>query len=67
MRRKAPLANLAVFAWRRRYQGAAVQPTELQLMPITVVPDQPVRTALAGASELIEIVLAGYRVRVVTP
>jgi hypothetical protein len=33
-------------------------------MPVTVMPDQPVGTAPAGASELIEIVFAGYRVRV---
>jgi hypothetical protein len=29
-----------------------------------VTPDHPVGTVLAGASELIEVVLAGYRVRV---
>ena len=34
-------------------------------MPVTVMPDQPVGMAPAGASELIEIELAGgYRVRV---
>src|SRR3954451_210839 len=54
-----------VFAWRRRYQGTAAKPTELRLLPVTVVPDHPRGTAPAGASELIEIVLAGgYRVRV---
>ena len=54
-----------VFAWRRRYQGAAAKPTELRLLPVTVAADQPERTTPAGASELIEIALAGgYRVRV---
>jgi hypothetical protein len=33
-------------------------------MPVTVMPDGPVGAASAGASELIEIVLNGYRVRV---
>jgi transposase len=49
-----------VFAWRRHYRGAAAVPAGLQLMPVTVMPDQPVGTAPAGASELIEIVFAGY-------
>jgi transposase len=53
-----------VFAWRRRYRGAAAEPGGLQLMPVTVMPDQPVGMVSAGASELIEIVLNGYRVRV---
>src|SRR3954466_14985354 len=53
-----------VFAWRRRYRGVTAEPTGLQLMPVTVMPDQPAGTASAGASELIEIVLNGYRVRV---
>jgi transposase len=53
-----------VFAWRRRYRGAASEPAGLQLMPVTVMPDQPIGTASAGPSELIEIVLNGYRVRV---
>src|SRR5512138_94733 len=52
-----------VFAWRRRYWGTA-EPGGLQLMPVTVTPDQPVGTASAGASERIEIALNGYRVRV---
>jgi transposase len=52
------------FAWRRRYRNAAAEPAGLQLMPVTVMPDQPVGTMPAGASELIEIVLNGYRVRV---
>jgi transposase len=53
-----------VFAWRRRYREAAAEPAGLQLMPVTVMPDPSVGTAPAGASELIEIVLNGYRVRV---
>src|SRR3954467_9534517 len=52
-----------VFAWRRRYRGEAAEPAELSLLPVTVMPDPPRGTVLAGASELIEIVLAGgYRV-----
>ena len=53
-----------VFAWRRRYRGTIAEPAGLQLMPVTVMPDHPVGTAPAGASELIEIVLNGYRIRV---
>jgi transposase len=53
-----------VFAWRRRYRGTTAEPVGLQLMPVTVMPDHPVTAAPAGASELIEIVLNGYRVRV---
>jgi hypothetical protein len=54
-----------VFAWRRRYRGAAAEPTGLQLMPVTVTPDQPVGIAPAHPGEPIEIALAsGYRVRV---
>ena len=41
-----------VFAWRRRYRGAAAEPSGLQLMPVTVTSDHPV--GMAG----------GYRVRV---
>ena len=53
-----------VFAWRRRYRGAAGEPNGLQLMPVTVTPD-PVGMASAGPGELIEVKLAGgYRVRV---
>ena len=51
-------------ASRRSYRGAAAEPAGLQLMPVTVMPDGPVGAASAGASELIEIVLNGYRVRV---
>ena len=53
-----------VFAWRRRYRGTAVEPAGPQLMPVTVMPDQPDGAAPGRASELIEIVLNGYRVRV---
>src|SRR4051794_23960152 len=54
-----------VFAWRRRYRDGAAEPAKLRLLPVTVMPDHPEGTAPAGASELIEIVLAGgYRVRV---
>ena len=53
-----------VFAWRRRYQGAAAKPTELQLIPVTVTPDQLDESAPARASGLIEIAMAsGYRLR----
>ena len=54
-----------VFAWRRRYRDGAAEPAELRLLPVTVTPDHPRGTAPAGASEVIEIVLAGgYRLRV---
>src|SRR3954462_15951346 len=54
-----------VFAWRRRYRDGAAEPAELCLLPVRVTRDYPEGTAPAGASELIEIVLAGgYRVRV---
>jgi len=54
-----------VFAWRRRYRAGSAAPTALQLMPVTVTSDQPIATAPACASELIEIELAGgYRLRV---
>jgi transposase len=54
-----------VFAWRRRYRGAAAEPNGLQLMPVTVTPDHPVGMASARPAELIEVELAGgYRVRV---
>ena len=44
--------------------NTAVEPAGLQLMPVTVMPDQPIVTVPCGASELIEIVLNGYRIRV---
>ena len=54
-----------VFAWRRRYQGAAVKPTELCLLPVTVTPGQLDESAPARAGEPIEIAMAGgYCVRV---
>lgn len=49
-----------VFAWRRRYRGETT--TDLKLVPVTVVPDQPVA---APENAAIEIELAGgYRLRV---
>jgi transposase len=52
-----------VFAWRRRYRGAAAEPTGLRLMPVTVTPDHPVGMAPARPGKLIEVELAGgYRV-----
>ena len=54
-----------VFAWRRRYRDVASEPAALRLLPVTVTPDHPRGTVPAGASEVIEIVVAGgYRVRV---
>jgi transposase len=54
-----------VFAWRRRYRDGAAEPAELRLLPVRVTPDHLRVTAPAGASALIEIVLAGgYRIRV---
>src|ERR1700687_4558415 len=54
-----------VFAWRRRYRAGSAEPAGLQLMPVTVTPDQPTEAAPARGSELIEIELAGgYRVRI---
>ena len=47
-----------VFTWRRRYRDGAAEPAELRLLPVTVTPDHPRGTAPAGASEVIEIVLA---------
>jgi transposase len=54
-----------VFAWRRRYRDGAAEPAELRLLPVKVMSDHQSGTAPAGASKLIEIVVAGgYRVRV---
>jgi len=54
-----------VFAWRRRYRAGSAEPAGLQLMPVTVTPDQPIDTAPARADGLIEIELAGgYRLRI---
>ncbi len=54
-----------VFAWQRRYQGAAAKPTELRLLPVTVRLDQLHESAPARVSGLIEIAMAGgYRLRV---
>ena len=33
-----------VFAWRRRYRDTEAEPAGLQLMPVTVMPDQPIGT-----------------------
>jgi transposase len=53
-----------VFAWRKRYRGTSGS-AAVQLMPVTVTPDQPVEPALVSDCGLIEIELAGgYRVRV---
>lgn len=56
-----------VFAWRKRYRDEPAEPAALQLMPVTVMPDQPIEPAppVPAARELIEIELAGgYRVRI---
>jgi transposase len=54
-----------VFAWRKRYRAEATEPTELQLMPVTVTPDQPIAPVPAHVNDLIEIELhRGYRVRI---
>jgi len=53
-----------VFAWRKRYRGSS-EAAALQLIPVTVTPDQPVALAPVSACDLIEIELpGGYRVRV---
>ena len=31
-----------VFAWRRRYRSGSVEPAGVQLVPVTVTPDQPI-------------------------
>jgi transposase len=36
-----------VFAWRRCYRAGSAEPTALQLMPVTVTPDQPIVAAPA--------------------
>ena len=52
-----------VFAWRKRYRAEARERTKLQLLPVTVTPDQP--RAPASVNDVIEIELsAGYRVRI---
>lgn len=54
-----------VFAWRKRYRGAAREATELQLMPVTVAPDQPSAPTPVPVNDVIEIELSGgYRVRI---
>jgi transposase len=54
-----------VFTWRKRYRAEAPEPTGLQLVPVTVSPDQPIAPAPAHTNDLIEIELSGgYRVRI---
>ena len=54
-----------VFAWRKLYRGASREPAAVQLMPVTVTPDQPFASAPVCDCDLIEIELSGgYRVRV---
>jgi transposase len=54
-----------VFAWRRRYRSGSAGPAGVQLVPVTVTPDQPMEAAPTRASGLIEIeTTGGYRVRV---
>src|ERR1700675_2129589 len=54
-----------VFAWRKRYRAVAREPTDLQLMPVTVTPDQPTAPTPVSVTDVIEIELSGgYRVRI---
>ena len=54
-----------VFAWRKRYRAEAREPSELQLLPVTVTPDQPSAPTPAPVNDVIEIELSGgYRVRI---
>jgi transposase len=54
-----------VFAWRKRYRTEAREPTELQLLPVTVTPDQPSAAMPVPVNDVIEIELSGgYRVRI---
>jgi len=54
-----------VFAWRKRYRAEAREPTELQLLPVTVAPDQPSAAMPVPVNDIIEIELSGgYRVRI---
>ena len=54
-----------VFAWRKRYRTEATEPTKLQLLLVTVTPDQPSAPTPAPVNDVIEIELsAGYRVRI---
>jgi transposase len=54
-----------VFAWRKRYRAEVTEPAHLQLLPVTVTPDQPIPPAPARTNDLIEIELVGgYRVRI---
>jgi transposase len=54
-----------VFAWRKRYRAEATEPAGLQLLPVTVTPDQPATPTPVPVNDVIEIELsAGYRVRI---
>jgi transposase len=54
-----------VFAWRKRYRTEAREPTDLQLLPVTVTPDQPIAPLPAPVNDVIEVELSGgYRVRI---
>ena len=52
--------------WRKRYRTEATEPTALQLLPVTVTPDQPsAAMPAAPVNDVIEIELSGgYRVRI---
>jgi transposase len=54
-----------VFAWRRGYRSGTAESAGVQLVPVTVTPDQPTAGPPARTDEQIEIELAGgYRVRI---
>ena len=54
-----------VFTWRKRYRTEARVPTDLQLLPVTVTPDQPSAAMPVPVNDVIEIELSGgYRVRI---
>ena len=54
-----------VFAWRKRYRAEAREPTELQLLPVTVTPDRLTAPMPVPVNDVIEIELSGgYRVRI---
>ena len=47
-----------VFAWRKRYRTEATEPTELELLPLTVTPDQS-SAPPPPVNDVIEIELSG--------
>jgi transposase len=54
-----------VFAWRKRYRTEATEPNDLQLLPVTVTPDEPSAATPVPVNDVIEIELTGgYRVRI---